>query len=115
MAYDITGFSYTLKASADFTTKQYYAVVVDTNGEASLAGAGVNIDGVIQGCSDVDEAVTVVQTGITKFVAGAIITAGDELETNGNGEAITNIGGPVIGKALGSAGASGEIISVLLY
>lgn len=115
MAYDIQNFCYTLEASADLSTKQYFAVVVDTNGRCAIAGAGVQIDGFLQNKPEtLGEASTIYQKGITRAVLGATVTAGDLLETDANGNVITQTAGVVIGRALQGGDAS-EIVSILLY
>lgn len=52
---------------------------------------------------------------IAKIEAGAAVTRGDQLTTDGSGRAITAVtGNNTGGKALMAAGAAGDIIEVLL-
>lgn len=114
MAYEILGFSFTLAAAADLSTHQFKFIVVDTNGEAALAGAGVDADGVLQNEPEAGQAATVTTDGVTKAVVGAGgVTAADLLETDATGQVITLAAGETVGRAL-ETGAAGDVISILL-
>ncbi len=116
MAFEIPGFSYTLEAAGDLSASQFAAVVVDSNGQAAVAGAAVTIAGVLQNDpAAIGEASTIVQTGITKMLAGAAVTVGDLVMTDGSGRAITATAtNPPLGTALQAAANADEIIPVLL-
>lgn len=117
MAYEIKGFSYTLESSGDLSAGQYYAVVVNSDGEAELAGAGVNIDGVLQNKPDAQyQTATIMQKGITKAVVGTgLCTAGDLLEIEAGGDFIVRSAGAIVGRALETGAVAGDIVSILLY
>lgn len=117
-------------AAADLTAKQFYAVKVDSNGKAALAGAGEFAIGVLQNKPNSGQAATVAWGGITKAVAGGSITAGATVAVDSNGklvdatEAVVNtsdtgaaadavIASNVIGVALAGA-SSGDVFPVLL-
>jgi hypothetical protein len=116
MAKEIPGFSYTLEASGDLSAQQFRGVVVDSNGQAAVAGAAAEIAGVLQNDpSAIDRAAQIVQTGITKMVAGAAVATGANVTTDASGRAITAIvTNPIVGVALDAAANADEIISVLL-
>jgi hypothetical protein len=114
VAYEIPGFSFTLPANADLSTSQYLAAVC-TSGNAAVAGAGVDIVGIIQNKPTSGKATTLVTNGVSKARAGAAVSVGAKLMTNGSGQLITatatNKG---VGFALSAASAANEVISVLL-
>ncbi len=116
MAFEIPGFSYTLEASADLSAEQFTAMVVDGNGRAAQAGAGLNIAGVLQNNpSALGREAALMANGITKGVAGAAVAAGAYLMTDANGEFITGVAtNELAGIALEAAGGQGEIIPILL-
>lgn len=116
MAYEIPGFSFTLPAAADLSASQYCAVTVNSSLQAALAGAGVDIVGILQNKpTAAGTAATIVANGVSKAKAGAAITAGAKVMTNASGLVITatatNKG---IGFALAAAGGANEVIPVLL-
>lgn len=132
MAYPINvpGFSISLIAAADLSAKQYYAIKVDTDGKAALAGAGLGI-GILQ-----DEPVSgaigqVAVSGISPAIAGGTVTAGDRVTANASGKLVTAtagktdtsdvgaaadplIGSNVIGIALTSAAADEQFSLLIL-
>lgn len=114
MAYEIPGFSFTLPANADHSANQYLAAVA-TSGNAAVAGAGVDIIGVIQNKPTIGKATTLVVNGVSKGRAGAAISIGAKLMIDASGRFITatatNKG---VGYALSAAGAANEVIPVLL-
>ena len=105
----------TLVAAADFTTAgQHRFVVIDSNGKAALAGAGVAVDGVLQNNPDVDQAATVWGPGtLSKIEAGAAVATGAQVTPDATGRAVdaatTNY---IAGKIVDAAGGAGEIASV---
>ncbi len=116
MAIEIPGFLYTLEASADLSANQHHMGAIDGNSEIVIAGASVAIAGVIQNKPNAQgAATTMMRNGISKIVAGAAVPAGVAIASNASGRAVqavsTNF---VIGESITSAGADGEIISVLL-
>ena len=125
MATYIKGQSITLAAAADLSAKQFYAVKVDSNGKAALAGAGEAAIGILQ-----NNPASIMVSGTTKAVAGGSITAGDVVAANADGKIVsatkgrTNtsdagaaadalLGSNVLGIALTGA-ASNDIFTIAL-
>lgn len=108
---------YTLEVAADYSADQFTFMDVDTNGRAvQVSSAGGRAIGVLQdNPATLGEAGLLQFGGVSKVVAGAAVTAGDDVQSDGNGEAITALTGDIVlGVALESATAQGEIISVHL-
>lgn len=78
------------------------------------AGADANVLGVNRYAVTDAELMAVDALGTTIVEAGAAITAGDALETDASGRAITQTNGPVVGRALQAASGAGARIEVLL-
>lgn len=114
MAYEIPGFSYTLPAGVDLSALLFRAVDIDENSKAVLPAAGGRIVGVLNNRAKANEAATIIQTGIVQVEAGAAVTAGDDVEVDEQGRAITLAAGAKVGVAFESASAAGIIIAVLL-
>tara|TARA_R110002110_G_scaffold349956_1_gene560012 strand:- start:41 stop:364 length:324 start_codon:yes stop_codon:yes gene_type:complete len=75
---------------------------------------GVFTDGVGTGTATRKAGVSVAISGIAKIKAGAGVTIGSQVTSDGSGRAIHSVGGnSIIGRAL-SAGGANEIIEVLL-
>jgi hypothetical protein len=123
----------TLKAAADLSTKQYYAMKVSAANTVNVASAaGEPVIGFLQNKpSAANEAATVAYTGRTKAVAGAAVAAGAYVKVLANGKvddastAMTadasgasataaTTGAHTIGIALTAASADGDVIEVLL-
>lgn len=111
-------FSY--PAAADLRTSQYQACVVNTSGQAALAGANsALVDGILHNLPNITEmARLVIAMGVTVKarlgVGGA--TLGSLLTTDATGKlVIATTGQNVCAKAHFEAGAAGDIISVLWY
>lgn len=105
-----------LKAAADYSSNQFYAVNIDANGDWELADAlGQAIDGVICEPAASGLALGVDISGVVKGVASAAITAGDSLSVAASGKFKTAASGEtIVGIAQSAAGADGEVISLLL-
>ena len=107
-------------AAADLTTSQFLLMNIDSAGKAALAGAASRAVGVLQNNPDIAQAATVGIYGVTKVVAGAIVAAGADLQSDAAGKVITFVPpatGVVnyrVGIALSAAGAADEIISMLI-
>ena len=115
MAYQIPGFSFTLEASGDLSAEQF-TFMTAAGGEATQAGAGVHVIGVLQNdpAAQGREA-AIMADGVSKVVAGAAVAVNANVTPDANGEAVTaGMGDVVAGVALQAAGAQGEIIAVLL-
>ena len=106
--------SFSLPAGADLTAKQYHAVVVNSSGAAAAAGANVFVAGVLQNKPNSGQPATVTYGGVSKAVCGGNVAAGAKLTTDSAGKLVTaTTGQAVVGTAL-AAGASGEVIPVLV-
>lgn len=115
MAYEIPGFSFPLPAGADFSGgAQFRFCDVSSTGKAVNPAAGGRVVGVRQTKSKLDEAATIVNSGISIVEAGGAITAGGEVETNAVGQAVAVTTGVVLGTALETASGAGIQIAVLL-
>ena len=98
---------------------QYRFVKVTGRHQVGLATANTDlVVGVAQNKPQVDgQAVTVALSGVSNVIAGAAITAGQEISTDATGRAIPKpgTGTPlVLGIAITSATVAGELVSVLL-
>lgn len=114
MALETPIWNLSLEAGADLSSNQYYAIDLNSSGQAVLAGAGAKIVGVVQNAPVSGEAATVMVLGRSKGIAGAAVTAGAELEIDASGRFITLSTGTSVGFALESATQAGDIISVVL-
>ena len=131
MAFENQVFEWTFLAGADLTAAQFHAVAVNAGGRVVLAGAGGPAVGILQNAPRGGEAARVCVLGITKAVAGGAVSAGSRVAANANGQVVpattayTNtsdtgaaqdplVGSNVIGIALTSATAAGQVISIVL-
>lgn len=119
MAYEIPGFSFPLPAGEDFrpaTNKgQFRFVTLSATGKAVAPAAGAQVIGVRQNRPNADEAVTIVQSGISFVEAGGAISPGDGVTTDATGRAVVAaVGNAVVGQALETASGAGVQIAVLL-
>lgn len=107
-----------LIAGADLSAKQYHALrvtaafTVDATNSAGMACVGV----LQNKPSASGQAAEVMQSGITKAVAGAAVSAGAEVMAGADGRIITaaTAGSNVIGIALEAAANANEVISIAL-
>jgi hypothetical protein len=130
MAFQQNGTDITLVAGADLSAKQFYAVKVNSSGQAVTAGAGEAAIGIVQNDPASGQAGAIRVAGVSKAVAGGNVTAGAQVAANADGKIVTAtagrtntndagsttdalIGSNVIGVAL-SGGADGEVISILV-
>lgn len=119
-----------LPAAADLSTKQFYAIKVDSNGKAAVASTGEFCAGILQNKPGSGQAATVAYGGISKAIAGGNVTAGMTVAANSDGKVVnaaeavvdtSNTGAAadaviasnVIGVAL-ATGVSGDVIPVLV-
>jgi hypothetical protein len=115
MAYEIPGLPFTLVAGVDLRTSQYLAVACDTTtGFAEPPAAGAAIAGILQNAPNVDEESWVMRSGVSKVVAGAILTPGIEVEIAATGKAIVKATGIAVGYVLQGAQVD-EIASIFIY
>src|SRR5262249_4488334 len=99
-------------AAADLSTKQFYAITIDTNGNAALATAAKNCDGFLQNTPSTGQAAAIAIFGETKAAISATVTVGQLLEIDTGGTLKPVASGTAVAKAL-QGGASGNIITVL--
>lgn len=106
-----------LVAAADLSANQYHALRVTAAWTVNTTNAaGMACLGVLQNKPASGAAAEVMQSGITKAIAGAAISAGAEVMAGADGRIITaaTAGSNVIGIALEAAGAANEVISIAL-
>jgi len=105
-----------LLASADLSSYQYRFMKVDSNGKAALCGDGQWGIGVLQNDpAAADRAASIAVAGASKVEAGGTVTAGGAVASDANGRAVDAASGDyILGMALESATAAGQVVSVLL-
>lgn len=118
MAYEIPGFTFSLPAGADFFTggAQFRFVAINTAGQAVAPAAGGLAIGVRYTKAKLNEACTIVQSGIALVESGdATIVAGSLLGITATGTVrVALTGDYIVGQALETSAATGIIIAVLL-
>lgn len=109
--------SITVQAGGDLSAGQFRFVEIATDGQVDLvSAAGGNAIGVLMDKPNAaGRAAQVAVNGVAKVVAGTGgVTAGDEVQSDGSGEAIAAAAGDkVLGRALTTA-AAGELAEILL-
>lgn len=115
MATEQKGFAIgTQVAGADLRALQFTFVKVNSSGQIVAATtSGGKVLGVLQNKPNTGEMTEVMVDGVSKVVAGAAVTAGVNIMSDGAGKGIlaATAGSTMTGLALESAGASGDIIS----
>lgn len=118
MAWEAPGFKVpSLVSNADLSalSNQYLAVVPHTvSGQIVVAGAALEILGILQNNPAALEAAEITMNGVSKAISGAAITIGDEIEVDANGKVITLAAGVAVGYCLDTAGGADEIVTVVL-
>lgn len=104
----------TLIAAADLSAKQFYAVKIDNNGKAVLAGAGENAVGILQNTPTAGNVAEVMTLGVSKAVYGATVTGGQNLSADANGKLIPTAGSAAAIAVALESGSANEIHPVLL-
>jgi hypothetical protein len=95
---------------------QYLLVTVSAPRTVALQTvSGGQCYGVLQNAPSAGQAADVQLHGVTKVVVGAAVTAGQELQCDTNGRAITFASGRKVGYALESATAANAMISMVAY
>jgi hypothetical protein len=102
-------------AYADYSTKQYYAMYLYSDGRAKICGANADMTGILENKPNAqDQDAELKVRGIAKGVLGYAVTVGNALSTRSDGtfgpQSSTY---PKVGTALDS-GSAGDIISILL-
>lgn len=116
MAWDNTSNQFSLPADADLSARQYRGVILSADGEAALAGAAPRtIQGILQNDPLAGEAASIQHSGVSKAEAGGVVTLGDLLTTDADGQFVLAAGGQhVHAIALEAATGAGSVIPVLL-
>ena len=115
MSFENPGFSFSLNAGADLSADQHKFIKVDSNGDGVLVGAAEASVGVLQNDPLQGEPGTILNTGISKVLAGAAVAAGATVMSDASARAITATAtNRVLGTALEAAAAADEKIAVLL-
>lgn len=121
-AYEIPNLRFSMPAGEDVARRRF--VTVDTNGAAIMADSGTVI-GVSMNEAAADEVLEVAD-GIVIVEASVAITAGDDISATTDGKAVkatamtqsgttpfaVTAGTVVVGKALTTAAAAGQLIAV---
>ena len=105
----------TFVAGEDLSSAQFKFVTLEADGQIDLAdAAGERALGVLLNKPTSGKAATVAMTGKVMVEAGAAVTAGDEIQTDATGDAITAAAGDVVlGYALEDA-VDGQIFAMEL-
>ena len=105
----------TYVAGEDLSAAQFKFVTLEADGEIDIAdAAGERALGVLQNQPAAGKAATVCMTGKVMVVAGAAVTAGDEIQTDASGDAIPALAGDVVmGYALEDA-VDGQVFAMEL-
>lgn len=116
---EISIYTQSFKAGADFQLKQYFAMKLDTTeDQVVLATAGVG-DGILQNKPDSGQAAEVRHHGISRNVVdgnatailiGSLITS----DAAGKGVVADSIGDVAYGKALQASTTDGDVIAILM-
>ncbi len=105
----------TREAAADLSTKQYFLMAIDGNGQAAVAGDGVPAYPLQDDPDAQGKAASLGFSGTSKVVAGAAIAAGADVASDANGKAKTSASGDhILGVALEPAAADLEVIEYLV-
>jgi len=108
--------AFTAPADVDLSTKQYYALSINSDGEAVVAGAA-SVKPYILGNkpSVAGQPAEVIYSGVCPVVCGGSVTAGNSVKTDSDGKIVAaSTGNSAIGIAL-TSGASGEQANVNLF
>ena len=106
-----------LAASADLTTKQNKAVVINSSGTIAVAGAAANVLGFLANAPISGAVCSIAGVGGGALaIAGGTITAGDLLETDANGDVVVATGAAenICAQALESA-VDNDVFNVVVY
>lgn len=117
MSFEIPGDTFTREAAADYRTKQFYFMAIDSNGRAVLPTAdGALCAGVLQNDPKQFEAATIMTDLISKVVSDGSIENGKPVAAANGGKGKEAASGEYVqGIALeGDGGVAGTVIAVLL-
>ena len=116
MAVEESVVSITIEAGADLSAGQYKFVTVAADGQVDLtASAGGAAIGVLQNAPDAAGVpATVAIAGRVKVTAGGSVSAGDKVQSDASGDALTALtGDTVLGYALQDAD-DGDVFAIAL-
>lgn len=104
-----------IKANADLSTKQYYAVTISSSGADLANAAGEKTVGLLQNAPISGDACEICFHGIAIGILGGTVSVDDWLTTDANGKLVATVEQTdhVIGRAL-EAGVSNDRITVLV-
>lgn len=107
--------SYTRPADTDLSTKQYYAVDLNSDGEVVVASAGSTFIGVLGNKPTAAGApCEVMFSGVVPMVCGGTVATAAAVKIDSDGKAVAaSSADKAIGRAL-STGASGTLANILL-
>ena len=98
------------ESAADLRGKEFYFASRDSNGKFILGTSGGVIAGVISEGRNTGKHTSINTGGQLKVVAGGSIAVGDNVQSDGNGAAITGSTN-AFGKAI-SAASAGEMVEI---
>lgn len=103
-------------AAADLSTKQFYAVAITGSRAVNLASTGgENVYGILQNKPSTGEAADIGIMGVSKAVAGAVVTAGNFLMTDTAGRLVPATGTSArVAQAIESAAATSTVFTVAI-
>lgn len=101
-----------LKAAADLSAKQYYAVKVDSNREYALCSAGTDkIAGSLQNKPEAGQVALVYNRGTFPVKLGDTVAIGDLLTADSNGAWVaTTTSNDIVAAKATQAGSAGDVI-----
>lgn len=103
-------------AAADLSAAQFYAVKISGSRQVNLASSGgENIYGILQNKPASGAAANVGIVGVSKAIAGAVVTAGNYLMTDTAGRLIVATGTNArVAQAIEGASATGVVFTVAI-
>lgn len=115
-AYELNKVSASFEAGGNLSTKQYYAVKMNSSEQIILASdANDRMIGVLQDApAAAGRTCEVATAGIVKAVGGALIAANSAVEVGAGGKFVTLTTGPIAGIAVTACGADAEQFSLLI-
>ena len=111
--------TFTLKASADLSGKQYHLMYQDASKSCNLSSLATQVEGagILQNKPNTaGRHATIADGGISKVVGGAAITQGKYFTCNTSGRAITVTSGDMAyGRALETVSADGDVFEGRIF